>query len=128
MKDGVSQTGERIYFHPFLFLNAETNPFINSERIYPVDFDRIVEKVIIFNILLPDGYTPEELPASKVFAIPENGAKFTFHIVQSGQRLLITTRLQINKTLFTPNEYLPLREFYTRMIAKKNEVVVLKKS
>jgi hypothetical protein len=128
MKEGANQNGERIYFQPFLFLRNETNPFIVSERTFPVDFDRIVEKVIIFNILLPDGYTPEELPASKVFAVPENGAKFTFHIAQSGQRLLITTKLQINKTLFMPNEYLPLREFYSRMIAKNSEMVVLRKS
>ena len=35
MKDVASQTAERIYFHPFLFLNEETNPFVNSERIIP---------------------------------------------------------------------------------------------
>lgn len=128
MRDDSNQSGERIYFNPFLFMKQESNPFLSDERIYPVDFSGLVEKNIILNILIPEGYVIEESPASKVIAIPENGAKFTFHVTQSGQRLLITTRLQINKTLFMPEEYLQLKEFYTRVIAKKNEVFVLKKS
>jgi hypothetical protein len=39
----------------------------------------------------------------------------------------ITSHLQINKSLFIQDEYPHLREFYTRVVAKQTEQIVLKK-
>ena len=120
-------SGDLIYFNPIVFLREESNPFVLTTRQYPVDFSSIVDKVSVYNITIPDGYTVEELPQSKVFTLPEGAAKYTFNISMHSNKIVVMNRLQINKTLFYQDEYPNLREFYTRLVAKNSENVVLKK-
>jgi hypothetical protein len=120
-------SGDLIYFNPLVFLREESNPFMLTERQYPVDFSYIVDKVSVYNIIIPEGYVIEELPQSKVFTLPESAAKFTFNISVNSNTIMVMKRLQINKTLFYQDEYPNLREFYTRLVAKNSENVVLKK-
>jgi hypothetical protein len=47
--------------------------------------------------------------------------------VTQGAEVTVVSRLQINKTLFMPEEYPALREFYSRVVAKMAEMVVLEK-
>jgi hypothetical protein len=116
-----------IYFNPIVFLREESNPFVLTTRHYPVDFSAIVDKVSVYNITIPEGYTVEELPQSKVLTLPEGAAKYTFNISVNTNKIVVMNRLQINKTLFYQDEYPNLREFYTRLVAKNSESVVLKK-
>lgn len=125
--DHAVVSNDLIYFNPFLFLKEETNPFTNDDRTYPIDFGKITERVLVCNITLPENYEVEELPESKILVLPDNAAKCSFNISHIGNQILVTSRLQINKTLFQPEEYPNLKEFYSRLIAKKNESIVLKK-
>jgi hypothetical protein len=125
--DYATLSTDVIYFNPFLFLREESNPFTLSEREYPIDFSSIVEKVTVCNITIPEGYAIEEVPQSKVYTLPENAAKCTFNISINSNTIVVMSRLQINKTLFYQDEYPNLREFYTRVVAKNSENVVLKK-
>ncbi len=120
-------SGDLIYFNPIVFLREESNPYVLTSRQYPVDFSSIVDKVSVYNITIPDGYTVEEVPESKVFTLPEGAAKYTFNISVNSNKIVVMNRLQINKTLFYQDEYANLREFYTRLVAKNAENVVLKK-
>jgi hypothetical protein len=122
-----SQSNDLIYFNPFLFLREESNPFVQADREYPIDFSGITDRLSVYNITIPDGYAIEELPQSKVFTLPENAAKCTFNISVNSNTIVVMTRLQINKTLFYQDEYPNLREFYARVVAKNSENVVLKK-
>jgi hypothetical protein len=56
-----------------------------------------------------------------------SGIKYAFSFSQSGRQINILTRLQINRTLFDPEEYNDLKEFYALVIAKKAEQIVLRK-
>jgi hypothetical protein len=56
-----------------------------------------------------------------------SGIKYAFSFPQSGRQINILTRLQINRTLFDPEEYNDLKEFYALVIAKKAEQIVLRK-
>lgn len=121
-----SGNGGMIYLNPFPFLKEEKNPFLSDRRTYPIDFDGITEMTLVCTINIPANYTVEELPQSKAYALPGNSAKCFINFGQSGSQILVTSRLMINKTLFEPEEYEALREFYTRIISKKNEDIVLK--
>jgi hypothetical protein len=116
-----------IYLNPFLFLKEEANPFKSDDRIYPIDLAKLSDKTLVCTITIPENYLVEELPQSTVIALPSNSAKCYFNINQTGNRILVTSRLQINKTLFQPEEYQDLKEFYARIVAKKNETIVLKR-
>jgi hypothetical protein len=59
--------------------------------------------------------------------LPGNAAKYVFNVAQSGNSIVITSNMQINKNLFTQEEYPNLREFYTQVVAKQAEQIVLKK-
>ena len=123
----ATSSGDLIYLNPLLFLREESNPFMLAARQYPVDFSSIVDKVSVYNITIPDGYAVEELPQSKVFTLPESAAKYTFNISVNSNTIVVMNRLQINKTLFYQDEYPNLREFYTRLVAKNSENIVLKR-
>lgn len=116
-----------IFFNPHFFLKDELNPFVAESRIYPVDFGKMTEKIVILTIDYPKNYVVDELPKNKIFALPSNAGKAVFNYTQVGNRLTITSHILLNKTLFTKEEYLILREFYNLMIAKKSETIVLKK-
>ena len=127
LDDYATVSADLIYFNPFLFLREESNPFVLNERVYPIDFSSLVDQVVVYNITIPEGYGIEELPQSKVFTLPENAAKCTFNITLTNNKIVVMSRLQINKTLFAQEEYPNLKEFYARLVAKNSENVVLKK-
>jgi hypothetical protein len=47
--------------------------------------------------------------------------------MQSGNMILLDSKLEINRTVFQPNEYDQLREFFSLVGAKLNEQIVFKK-
>jgi hypothetical protein len=120
-------TNNLIYINPYIFLREKSNPLTEDARIYPIDFENIIDKTMICSIKIPDGYMLEELPKNKILQLPNNAGKCTFNISQSGNQVMVMSRLKINKTLFNPDEYFNLKEFYTRLVAKKSEVLVVKK-
>ncbi len=124
----ATRSKDLIYLNPNIFLREELNPYLLAEREYPIDFELLTEKMAVCTITLPEGYAVEELPQSKASIITGNAAKFTFNVSQSGNRIMIVSKLQINKTLFQPGEYRGLKEFYDRLVAKEAEDIVLRKT
>ena len=127
ISNAATQAGNLMYINPFVALREETNPFIHEKRTYPIDFGIPSEKVFVCTLNLPDGYTVEELPQSKVIRIEGDAAKCSFNISQIGNSLFVVNTLLISQTLFMQQEYPALREFYTRLVAKMSEQIVLKK-
>ncbi|HMJ69822.1 MAG TPA: transglutaminase domain-containing protein [Cyclobacteriaceae bacterium] len=128
VSDHVSVAGQRMYVNPYVLPYPATNPFKADSRLYPVEFDAPIEATLLYNIILPEGFEVEELPQSRVIALPGNAARAIFNISSEGGKVQVMTRLQINRTLFMPEEYGQLKEFYTRLFAKQGEqIVILKK-
>lgn len=118
---------DRIYLNPHLFLRVEQNPFKMQERVYPVDFDMLEDKTVLTKIKVPEGFVVEELPESAALVLQGNALKFISSVSHSGNQIIVMSKLQVNKTLFQPFEYLELKEMYDRIIAKQSESVVLKR-
>jgi hypothetical protein len=123
----ASVSADVIYVNPFVDERAEENPFKTEKREYPVDFGSPMEKIYLFKITLPDGYVADEIPPSKVIALPGNAGRFSYNATAVGNSLSVTSSLQINKSLFLASEYPALREFYSQVVAKQAEQIVLKK-
>jgi hypothetical protein len=120
--------GDHIYLNPFIFFQMESNPFMAESRTYPIDFGLAEERVFVGTIKIPQGYVVDEMPASKIFNLPGNAARYIVDCQQRQGQIVVTTKLQRNKLIFKPNEYVDLREFYARVVAKNLEQVVLKKA
>mgnify|MGYP003579633790 CR=1 FL=1 len=127
INDHATASGDVIYLNPFITMQEVENPFKSEKREYPVDFGSPQEKMYLSKIVIPQGYTPDELPKPQIFVLPENSAKYVFNVVVMGEVINITSHLQINKSLFVQDEYPDLREFYARVVAKQAEQIVLKK-
>lgn len=120
--------GGIMYLNPYPFLRIEENPFNESERNYPIDFGMISEQVCVFKFVIPEGYTIKEMPKNESFALSQNTAKFALSFSTRAGEISVVNRLQINKTLFMPDEYPALREFYARIVAGMGSLIVLEKT
>lgn len=127
VSDHATIAGDVIYLNPFIYLLEEENPFKMEKREYPVDFGSPFDRIYISQITIPEGYDVEELPASQMFRLPDNGGKYLRNVVRNGNVITVTSMLNINMPIFTQLEYPNLREFYSLMIAKQEEQIVLKK-
>lgn len=116
-----------LYLNPLLYLRESENPFKLEVRVYPVDFGKTLDETFICRLTIPDNYQPEELPQSKVLALPNNACKYTYNVQVMGNVISVTSMLSINQSLFTQNDYPNLREFYNQVVAKQAEQIVLKK-
>jgi hypothetical protein len=127
INDHASATGNLLYLNPFVILREEENPFKSDKREYPVDFGSPMEKTYTFRLSIPEGYTIDEVPQSRAYLLPGNAAKYLYNVANAGAQLVITSSFQINRNIFTQDEYPALREFYNQVIAKQAEQIVLKK-
>lgn len=127
VSEHASVSGDIIYINPFMAEKQNENPFKAKKREYPVDFGSASEKIYLLKLTLPDGYVIDEVPSGKIIALPNNGARFSYNTATIGNVINITSSLQINKSLFLQNEYANLREFFSQVVAKQAEQIVLKK-
>ena len=121
-------TEAEIIYLPVVINNQITeNPFESETRKYPVNFGIPKLQKIMVNYKIPDNYKAEELPENALITLPNKAAVFSFRAQVTGGSLQILSQLKINKPIFTAEEYKLLREFYTHVIEKLNEQVVLKR-
>jgi hypothetical protein len=117
-----------IYLSALRPFTDAANPFKHEDRRFPVDFGAPVDETFMMSIALPAGYQAEELPKQAVVELPDNGGRFSFNVVDNGQGLIqIASRMSLRKSMYAAEEYAYLREFYSRMLAKQAEKIVLKK-
>ena len=127
MTEFANVAGPMIYLKPMLSEGHTQNPFKESERIYPVDFEAPIEETFLANYTLPAGFQAVELPKPAAVALPEGGGRFVYTVSQSGNKITIISRLNIRKKSFMSLEYGTLKAFFDQLIAKHNEQIVLKK-
>jgi hypothetical protein len=127
INEHATVAGGMIYMNPFVVGQTKENIFKLEAREYPVDFGKPEEKTYLCRVTIPGGFAVEELPKAKVIVLPNNAGRYTYNVSQTGNMLNIVSMLQINKSMFVMDEYPHLREFYSQMVAKQAEQIVLKK-
>jgi len=125
--DAITANDNIIYIDPLFGQQLKENPLKQEKREYPVDYGSPQEELFIIKIQIPEGYTIEEMPQSKMFVLPDKSGRFTYSVQNTGNIINIMSSLQINRTLYVGDEYLHLKQFYAQVIAKQNEQIVLKK-
>lgn len=126
IKEHITIAGNTFYVSPFVMGADEANPFKQETRNYPVDFGAPFDYLYVVKITLPSGFNLEELPQSKVIALPEKAGRYIFNATQVGNTVSVTSNFSINKGVFSQTEYPHLREFYSQMVAKQAEQIVVK--
>ena len=122
----IRKKGNKLYFSPLIFLETKGNPFNEDTRNYPIDFKFPIENEYQINVAIPQGYVVEYLPKNDIIHFNDNDGEFTYLTRKVGNMLQFIMTLKLNKTLVLPEEYQKIKEFYQRVMDKKNEELILK--
>ncbi|NDV47482.1 DUF3857 domain-containing protein [Paludibacter sp. 221] len=120
--------GNYIYINPLIFTHLDKNPFTQSERKLPIEFNYPYTYISSIILTIPDGYEIEELPSILNMSLPENAGKCTYLINRmTDNTIQLNYRFDLNKIIFIQSDYELIKEFFGKVASKNTELVVLKK-
>lgn len=125
INDGTNQN--QFYFSPFFINPISKNPFNLNERTYPVDLGSGSDERITMNITLPAKYQLLEKPKDMAIGLPNNGGRYLLSSKLEEDTISVNQILQFNNAIYQPEEYLFLKEFYSRIIQNQKTEFLLKK-
>ncbi|WP_296384228.1 transglutaminase domain-containing protein [Winogradskyella sp.] len=128
LSDGVDEVGDKLYFSPLLFLALKENPFKLEERQYPIDFIMPYEDKYLINIMLPEGYNVESLPENEIMEFKDGDAKFQYILRENGRYLQLKVNLDINNPIIGSLDYKVFKSFFSSLVEKQAEQIVLTKA
>ncbi|MGB3608579.1 DUF3857 domain-containing protein [Psychroserpens sp.] len=126
LNDGIEAIGGNLYFSPMLFFASEDNPFKQETRNFPIDFMYPFSDRYMINILIPEGYAIESLPENKKVQFGDVG-EFLYLAKANGSYLQLTIALDMKTSFILAQDYNNFKDFYSTVIEKHTEKVVLKK-
>lgn len=128
MKIFDNMNNKEFYLNPFFISRTDKNPFNLNDRSYPVDLGAAVDERLTMTIELPDDIVLANEPKNMGLALAEAGGKYQTSTSQSGNNLIFHQVMQLNKPIYSPDEYLSLKEFYSRIIQFQKTDLILKKT
>lgn len=127
LKDAVEKISDKIYLKPLLFTAMTENPFKAEERVYPIFFNHPKIESNTINLMIPNGYEIEHLPESGISNFKNGALIYKYIVSQNGNFVRIESVLEMKDIVFSPTDYKNLQEFYSIMVEKQTESIVLKK-
>lgn len=125
----ATDLGQEILLDPFVFCGFLNNPFKSEERLAPIDLMAKSRERSTINITIPDNLVLAELPKSEAFSALEKGIVFVINYNQLGNKLQVQYNFEINKTLYSQQDYTILKNFYSHIIKKiSNPIRLIKKT
>jgi transglutaminase-like putative cysteine protease len=114
----------KLFFNPNFLNQINTNPFNLNERNYPVDMGAASEIRVSMMITLPKNFELGDIS----MGLPENGGRYQTFTKAEDNTLSFSSLFQLNKPVYAPEEYLSLKEFYSKIIQQQKIDLVLQKS
>ncbi len=116
-----------IYFNPIFHERFNSNPFNAPIRHYPVEMPFCVDNNYVLNMDIPQGYRVEQLPKSQRIKLEDSSGVFEYLISADSGVIHFRSQLKIRKTGYDLDEYPGIRDFFSLIVAKEKEPIVLKK-
>jgi transglutaminase-like putative cysteine protease len=117
----------QLYLNPFFINRVTKNPFNLNERTYPVDLGTASDERIIISIVLPEKYELLEQPKDVAMGLPNNGGRYLLKTTFEDNKLGVSQIKQLSKSIYTSDEYLYLKEFFSKIIQNQKTDLLLKK-
>lgn len=125
--DASELTGTYMYLNPVLGNRTESNEFYAGERVSVIDLTCPSDSKYSCSITIPEGWTVAELPQSVNLHLDGGGASFTYEISAAEGIIKLDSEISFSKVTFLPESYDIIRNFWSAIISKQAEVVILKK-
>lgn len=120
--------GGNFTFNP-AFWDLETeNPFKLTERNYPVDLGSTIDHRLSLLFHFPENFTVSQQPNPVGIALPNKAGRFITSIEVSGNTISYSQVEQLNKAIYTPEEYPYLKELFNKIIQNQKANIVFKKN
>lgn len=119
--------GDFIYVNPFLLSRWEENPFRSPTRTFPVDMAFPRDYVYTLRLTLPEGYEIQDLPRSRRMGLASGGGRFLRSMVVQDGVLTLQARFTLGKSVYQPDQYAELRQFFAEVVAVQSEPLVLQR-
>ncbi len=121
----IEELNGKLYIEPLLFLTKHKNPFKSKERNFPIDFTTPWQRKNTVSIQIPEGYKVESIPETLAIGLPDQIGFFKYQITQNNNTLKIIYLLEFDKYFIAPEYYKSLKDFYSKVIDKQTEKIVL---
>ena len=125
--DATDKSDGFMYLNPILYNRKESNDFYAEQRISVIDLTCPSVEKYTCTITIPDGWTVAELPQSVNMLLAGGGARFKYDISADGRKIRLETEINFSTVTFLPERYTSIRKFYSEIIRKQSEVIILKK-
>ncbi|MCB0533093.1 MAG: DUF3857 and transglutaminase domain-containing protein [Saprospiraceae bacterium] len=124
----VQRSGDKIYLNPTLGFGLKENPFKQPERKFHIDLGVPENLTLSFSIKIPPGYQVEEFPKIEKMTFGDASAlTFQYLTEVTPEVLNIVVRYRVNNPEVFLEQYEDLRLFFSKVVAKLDEQVVLTK-
>jgi hypothetical protein len=123
----TDQTDSHLYINPMLFPQLKSNPFIQTERVLPIEFPYPYKFTMLSTLTLPEGYEVEEIPQPQVIRTQGDGLQCKYMIQRQGNTISLNYIFHLKEPIFLTEQYKQLQELWTKVIEKNNALIVLKK-
>ncbi|MCZ4222335.1 DUF3857 domain-containing protein [Pedobacter rhodius] len=127
IEDNVEEAGNLVYFNPLLYEKTKENIFKYEERKFPVDFAHPIKESYRITLKFPEDYEIDKLPKSAAYKLPDDNGTFTITYLTEGKMLMVKSTININKSLYSPEEYFDLKALFNTIVEKQAEQIVFKK-
>ena len=123
----TDQTDSHLYINPMLFPQLKSNPFIQTERVLPIEFPYPYKFTMLSTLTLPEGYEVEEIPQPQVIRTQGDGLQCKYMIQRQGNTISLNYIFHLKEPIFLTEQDKQLHELWTKVIEKNNALIVLKK-
>lgn len=123
----AEKIGDKIYVSPLLNESNDENPFKLEKRNLPVVLGYPISTKTIVNLTLPDGYMVESLPENVQYNYNQGKGYYRFVSSQVGNKITIAADFEMKDFQVLPTDYPMWKEFFTAIVSKDAEKIVLKK-
>ena len=123
----LNEVGDMFYLRPLLHDAIEENFFKLKERNYPVDFGTPIDWQYNLTIILPEDVEFEAMPKPTRVALPNGDGEFLYNFAQNANMINLVSNIKIHKTLFLPDEYQALKNFFDLIVEKQAEQLVFRR-
>lgn len=123
--NGVELINDKVYFSPLFFLQKLENEFKSEKRNLPIDFGFPWGIAYEINIDIPKEYKTENIPENIIIKLENTKGFFSYKTLVHDDKLVVYVKYQINTNKINPEFYADLKDFYSKIVLKQSEKVVL---
>ena len=121
-------TGDHIYINPYPEVPITNNPFLEADRLLPVEFPFKQMFNMTVRLRLPEGWELEEMPKNSIITAKDKSISGDLLCDQdeSGE-LVLQYRFRLNNVVYTNEEYDTLKQLFELFAIRSKDMLVVKK-